>query len=656
MAPGTAGVCVGLSNCTHHLETDPLKLNAEHFPLPCSLRELVLQQYIEPGSAGDHERAMPLEALLGYLKNVDNFELTTLEAVLALADADGDTAQPTTEQCAILQWLADAYQEWEQRFPIEAPLAAQIRPLKNLAAALALTEATFLTPGAHPMHELLDTLQASAIGWQAHLGRAGKALELQTSRAVDAAHTWFDDSSTDLTAICTEFSTLAARDRERASRMAQRAVETELGRVKTTQAKLQAARMINTALKKYQAPAAIGDLLKGPWYTSAQLVWLKFGPDSEAWEKMSVTTDTLLDSLQNPAEEAGGKAENRRQHIFEVVTQLPKDMRRCLLSLQHDSDAVDDVVGLVEFTHLRVLRQQPLELESIEPIPVAADSGGADTVERYDALDRIAVGQWFLIDAGESDPVRVQLVLKMDAEQQLLFASQAGIKALQLDYRDFADLVTQRKITMLRTGASFSTCLARAVGISSSESLKKLTDAIDQTSPRETQEYQDRRPEEPGQEQQSIEAPSGPEQTLEQPQEQAPTPQQEPAAHPASAENFTEVAGEASADLAAQAQSLSASFTAPAATGPAVEEDTELHFPMGAWLGFHDDDTPMMAKLAVHDRQEDNYIFVNREGIKMRELSKRQLIELMDNGLVDILQTESNFRDKVTRERYKSEE
>ena len=77
---------------------------------------------------------------------------------------------------------------------------------------------------------------------------------------------------------------------------------------------------------------------------------------------------------------------------------------------------------------------------------------------------------------------------------------------------------------------------------------------------------------------------------------------------------------------------------------------------MGAWLGFHDDDTPMMAKLAVHDRQEDNYIFVNREGIKMRELSKRQLIELMDNGLVDILQTESNFRDKVTRERHKSEE
>ena len=656
MAPGTAGVCVGLSNCTHHLEADPLKLNAEHFPLPCSLRELVLQQYIEPGSAGDHERAMPLEALLGYLKNVDNFELTTLEAVLALADADGDTAQPTTEQCAILQWLADAYQEWEQRFPIEAPLAAQIRPLKNLAAALALTEATFLTPGAHPMHELLDTLQASAIGWQAHLGRAGKALELQTSRAVDAAHTWFDDSSTDLTAICTEFAAQVAKDRDRASRMVQRAVETEQGRIKTTQARLQAARMINTALQQYQAPAAIGDLLKGPWYASAQLVWLKFGPDSDAWEKMSATTETLLDSLQNPAEEADGKAESRRQHIFEVVTQLPKDMRRCLLSIQHDGEAVDDVVGLVEFTHLRVLRQQPLELESIEPIPVTTDNDGADTVEHYDALEHIAVGQWFCIDAGESDPVRVQLVLKMDAEQQLLFTNQAGIKALQLDYRDFADLVTRRNIILLRTGASFSTCLARAVGINSSQSLKTLTDAMAQTSPPETQEYQDTPPAEPAREQEDKEETAEAEQTLEHAQEQAPTSQPEPAAHPASAENFTEIAGEATVDLAAQAQTLAVSSTPPAASEPAAEEDTELHFPMGAWLGFHDDDTPMMAKLAVHDRQQDNYIFVNREGIKMRELSKRQLIELIDNGPVDILQTESNFRDKVTRARHKSEE
>ena len=41
---------------------------------------------------------------------------------------------------------------------------------------------------------------------------------------------------------------------------------------------------------------------------------------------------------------------------------------------------------------------------------------------------------------------------------------------------------------------------------------------------------------------------------------------------------------------------------------------------MGAWLGFHDGETPLMAKLAVHDPGSDTYIFVNRQGIKMREI------------------------------------
>ena len=86
------------------------------------------------------------------------------------------------------------------------------------------------------------------------------------------------------------------------------------------------------------------------------------------------------------------------------------------------------------------------------------------------------------------------------------------------------------------------------------------------------------------------------------------------------------------------------------------DEEIELNFAMGTWLGFHDGATPMMAKLAVHDSQQDNYIFVNREGMKLRELSQGQLMQLMDDGLVDILQTQSSFREKVTRARDQSEE
>jgi hypothetical protein len=76
-----------------------------------------------------------------------------------------------------------------------------------------------------------------------------------------------------------------------------------------------------------------------------------------------------------------------------------------------------------------------------------------------------------------------------------------------------------------------------------------------------------------------------------------------------------------------------------------------MDVPMGAWLGFHDGETPIMAKLAVYDPRRDNYIFVNRRGIARRELSRQELLDLIDDGLVDILETRSYFRDEVQRAR-----
>ena len=72
---------------------------------------------------------------------------------------------------------------------------------------------------------------------------------------------------------------------------------------------------------------------------------------------------------------------------------------------------------------------------------------------------------------------------------------------------------------------------------------------------------------------------------------------------------------------------------------------------MGAWLGFHDGDKPLLAKLAAHDREKDTYIFVNRKGIKMRDLSKVELASLIDKGLVEILEAQSSFKDEDTHAR-----
>jgi hypothetical protein len=55
----------------------------------------------------------------------------------------------------------------------------------------------------------------------------------------------------------------------------------------------------------------------------------------------------------------------------------------------------------------------------------------------------------------------------------------------------------------------------------------------------------------------------------------------------------------------------------------------------------------------VHDPEEGYYIFVNRNGVKMRQVSSHELHKLIDGGLVEILNTNSNFRDEVNEVRKK---
>ncbi len=72
---------------------------------------------------------------------------------------------------------------------------------------------------------------------------------------------------------------------------------------------------------------------------------------------------------------------------------------------------------------------------------------------------------------------------------------------------------------------------------------------------------------------------------------------------------------------------------------PEPERTVDPHaLPIGTWLGFHDSEIPLLARLAVHDPTQDSYIFVNRDGVKLRELSGRELQHLFNDGVVDVLE------------------
>ncbi len=551
MATRVTDRSLGVPARAHYLEVVKLKLAKEHFPLPVVLRKRILADYPTAAPLNETMDAEPGQ-LIDALAGCSDPAVSLRDAVgRRLADMAIEVT-PTGEQLAILAWLDEAHRDWLSRYALAKPLAEQLQKLRPLAAALALTDEDFMRPGAHPLHQLLDNVITTGIGWEPEVARSENFQSL-VIQATESSLAWFEDPGTDLATIHARFARESNRERIRAQRMAQRSVETEEGRVKTARARRLAAKTINDCLADHPVTPAIGDFLRGPWYESAQLVLLKFGEGSRQWEAMSKTTLGLLQSLQ-PLAEASSE---RKQEMFELVTTLPKEIKRWLLSLHHDDQAVEECVGIIEFAHLKILRKEELEQETAGPIATTDSVPPPD--EHAEKLRTLQPGQWFSIRQGEPKARRLRLSLNLRQQQQLLFTDHAGLKAMQLDYGDFGKLLAERRIEKLPHEVSYSECLARAAGIDSVEALQQLIARSD------------------------------------------------------------------------------------------IKEEKAPDLPMGAWLGFHDGETPLLAKLAVHDQDRDMYIFVNREGIKLREVSRPALRSLMDQGLAEMLESRSSFQEQVNR-------
>lgn len=538
---------------------------------------------------------MDREELLEYLSSGDNSDLAPLDAVLAQTEVIGDPALPTEADCAALRWVGETFDLWEKSFPLEPAPASELRKLRPVAAIAAVLDTNFYTPGAHPLHRILDTLHRAATGWQDSLGRAGQPALALVEETVAEVLALGEERRSELKDIARSVVEAMQRIQSRADRMATRAAETELGRLRAAQARVSAAGMINQALATYQAPPEIGRFLRAAWYDSAQLVFLKFGEDSEQWQKMSSTTNMLLESLQPPDAEH----ESRRQQLFQSVAGIPAEVKNWLLSMQHDSDAIEQIMSEIEYAHLRIMRNQPATLENIAPIEL--EDKKPPKPDSKVPLEGVRKGQWFLIRTRENDLLRVQVTMVEHEYQQLLFCNQAGIKVQTLDFASFATLLENETARHLDSDATFSRAMTVTAGIESDEALQRLTG---------------------GQESQE-------------------------ATKPAAAPPSTNPGGGQAHVAPDEPLQIDAVEPEP----PKLPDAGLPDLPMGTWLGFHDVDPPLLAKLALHDKVRRLLIFVNRKGIEQRRLEEDEYMKLIRDGLVDIMEATNNFREQVERAR-----
>ncbi len=523
-----------------------------------------------------------------------------------------DSAQANAQDQAILNWIDSVFDYWQAHFPMAAELTEVLNQARPLAAAFALTDKQFFIPGGHGAHRLLDLIHDGFIGWHAGLGASAQSVPKHIEECLNNARQDFPNEfrvDTVIAALTRVINDHQTRLGEMESVLLQR----EASILGDTGLKLEVAHALNGFLRSHRIPRAVEQFIRADWFPAGIKIAERHSFDSEAWLDYLETTRHLFDAMQ-PQEQPSGITP-------EAIKALPQQLATQLESLGGDRERINNAVGLIEYALLRSAHGGSLDAFYAPSLSTASQEESGPSGAELAQLGLIQ-GHWFAWDSAEGLQ-RLRYVGALGGNNYLLFMDFEGARALRKSTREIQALLSSGELVSLYAPDSFCRAMmavteeryqesaadqAMAVELPPDEVINQDTDIHGSMEHSWTRELA------------SAKTNS----------ERASADEEEPVELPVA--------------LAAADETDALPATEPPFDGQTV---VKLQLPMGTWLGFHDREPPLMAKVAVRDPEKDSYIFTNRAGVKLRELTVNQLLALIDRDMVDILERKSGFKDAI---------
>ena len=611
----------------------------DRLPLTRSVEADVLAVFSVP----TRTEGLKIETLLSALGGIE-----TTDSSLNDALSDAGFKQATSDNQPVLDWIDAVFAHWTTAYPLAPELHVVLQQARSLAAAFALRDSRFFIPGGHVLHRLLDAIHNGFAGWHKALG--GAAIS-----ALDGARDALVRSRQDFPSeeqVAEALEILSQKIQAHEQQLQQ------LGRVLMYReaitlcdeaAQITAAVAINEILAEHEVPGSVARFIKSDWYESGVLIINRNGEQSDDWRNFMSTTQLLVDAVQ-PVGINDAPGQSRLQT---TMHQLPATLARQLLSLAPNDDAIAGAIGLIEYALLRNMRGEDLGLLEAALISVKGlPEGGAPS--DFDLEDAgINPGQWYILDTAEGE-LRIRLAGTLASNIYVLFMDFLGTRVLRKTTADFKAMLKSGEARPLNAPDSF--CRAMVEATDAQRRSRNDAEPIDQQATERPVTQQTGKPDpnkfsSEGISETIATEPTDQETTFYSKHQGHTRHQEEPPGVPV--ESTVDYSAEQAISVTRRPNQQRASQSNTPTSDQLYESNTvvKLQIPMGTWMGFHDRDPPLMAKVAVRDLEKDSYIFTNREGIKLRELTVPQLIALIDRDMVDILERKSNFRETINQMR-----
>jgi hypothetical protein len=624
----------------------------------------------EVGEGDERTRATLLARLVG-LQNVD---LPLQESLEHAVRRPGPLLLSQLE-ANILYFCDQVFEQCQSQTDQEPALLEAFMSLRPLVASVLLHDAAVLRSLQHPLFSLLDQLWDAGRYWSPDLGKPGDKYRgridemLQRLRKADQATAPFGE-------WLEEFSGQLAKDTQRAETLVSRICQTARGTLAGKQAERFVLKEVNTLLERAPMPEAVEDLLKGPLRHSMQVIYLSKGVASDEWKQVSRAAQLLIDSMQGPAE-----GETDMQQVYQTIPKVIPLLSKQLVSIS-DAAEMEDWIARIEKLHMQILLGNKVELRPAQPLSALEEETGVSANVGNALLEQVKLipeGQWLIYQRDDGEKLRCRLVMKTEDAGKLLFVNVLGAKSLEKTPEEFAYLLAARHVRLLDADNNFSQVLRDTVAnflqLYQRQTLL-MTEAaerqrIENERRRLAQQKAKREAERIAQERLEAQARAEEEARLHA-EEQA----RQAAENARKAAEQAKRATEEAKRAAEEAEKFSRAQAAQKAAAEAerVRRETEIEaerallaekqaridewevasqsvrtLGIGAWVDIEINGERQRCKLAAVMNASDKLIFVGRDGRKLVEPRRDELIKLLLDGKARVIQQGDQFESSLAK-------
>ena len=621
------------------------------------------------GEEDERARATLLARLVG-LQNVDLPPWESLEHAVRRPGA-----LVLSQQAANLLYFCDqVFEQCQSQTDLEPELLEAFMALRPLVASVLLRDPASLIEYKHPLFSLLDQLWDAGRYWSPGLGKPGDKYRTRINEMLQRLRK-ADPLTVPLQAWLDELSGQLAKDFQRAEILSDRIRQTAQGALAGINAERVVRQEVSKLLECAAMPDVVEELLKGPLRHSMQVIYLSRGEGSDEWKQVLKAAHMLIDSMQ------AVDAESDMQQVYQNIPKVIPLLSKQLVSIS-DSAEMEGWIGRIEKLHMQILLGNKVELRSAQPLSVLNEEIGIDANVSSALLvqvKRIPEGQWLIYQREDGEKLRCRLVMKTEEASQLLFVNVLGAKCLEKSLEDFAYLLAARHVRLLDADNNFSQILRDTVAnflqLYQRQSLLMTEAAERQRIENERRRLAQQKAKQEADRiaQERLEAQARSDEQMRLHAEELAHQAEENARKAAekarlAAEEARRAAEEAAKFSRAQAAQKSAAEAESIRREAALEAERALQtekqlridewettlqsvrtLGIGAWVDIEINGERQRCKLAAVMNASDKLIFVGRDGKKLIEPRRDELIKLLLDNKAKIIQQGDQFENSLAK-------